>query len=202
MRGSPFAISALAAALLAIHCGGTVRGAHAGDAGTEDSAVDSASSSPTPDSGQPPADATAPGDAIESQDVTPIEEPPPSGPAVECPSANGTPAKCPPGQLCCVVGNPANGGNQTDTCQPLGAPCAGTPVRCAVAADCPSGQVCCGTEQDDGGVVSYADASCATSCTPPNQRTFCDQTAAVSSCPASQPTCALSMLLPGYDVCN
>lgn len=141
-------------------------------------------------------------DAITLVDAAAGKEASPTGPAVACPDETN-PTTCQPGQFCCVVGNAKQGGqgSQTDTCEAAGAPCAGTPVHCAVPADCPSDQVCCGTEQTAGGVTSYVEVSCAWTCTAPTQRTFCDHLAG-TPCPASAPTCALSTIMPGYDVCN
>jgi hypothetical protein len=153
------------------------------------------------DAGQAPVDAIAMLDGVGPADVTAVEEqePPPSGPSVLCPS-NGSADTCDPGQFCCVVGDAQQGGMQTDTCEPAGTSCAGTPVECASPADCPGGQVCCGTEQTVGKVVSYVGVVCAASCAGTNQRMFCDP--ASNACPAAKPTCALSTLMPGYNVCQ
>jgi hypothetical protein len=194
---------ALAAAItLASACGGTLSSepgtkVDAGSGGdTEGGGADATSS----DSGAVESDGgTAPLDAVAVIDVvTPVEEPAPTGPAVLCP-ADGGATTCDPGQFCCVIGN-AKQGVQTDTCEPAGTACAGTPVTCAKAADCPVGQVCCGTQQTVGNVVSYVDVTCAASCTGNDQRAFCDQTA--NTCPPATPTCALSTLMPGYNVCQ
>jgi hypothetical protein len=151
------------------------------------------------DAGLAPVDAVAVLDGTGPADVTAVDEPPPSGPAVLCPS-NGSTDTCAPGQFCCVVGDAKQGGTQTDTCEPAGASCAGTPVECASPADCPGGQICCGTEQTVGNVVSYVSVVCAASCAGTNQRMFCNQQS--NTCPVASPTCALSTLMPGYNVCQ
>jgi hypothetical protein len=151
------------------------------------------------DSGQSAMD-SAVLDVIGPEDTGPVEEPMPTGPSVLCPM-NGSPATCEPGDYCCVTGN-AMQGTQTDNCEPSGTSCTGgTPVRCASPADCPSGQICCGTEQTVGNVVSYIDVVCATTCALSNQRIFCDQMT-TDPCPTTAPTCALSTLMPGYNVCQ
>ncbi len=135
-------------------------------------------------------------------DTAPVEEPPPSGPAVLCPS-NGNPMNCSEGQECCVTGDPTQG-TQTDTCQSSGSGCTGgTVISCASQADCPGSEICCGSEQTDPQtmMVTYTDVSCAPSCTGTNKRIFCDPTA-TNPCPAATPTCGQSQLLPGYTVCQ
>jgi hypothetical protein len=146
-----------------------------------------------------PVDAVAALDGTGPADVTAVDEPPPSGPTVLCPS-NGSTDTCAPGQFCCVVGDAKQGGTQTDTCEPAGTSCAGTPVECASPADCRGGQICCGTEQTVGNVVSYVSVVCAASCAGTNQRMFCNQQS--NTCPVASPTCALSTLMPGYNVCQ
>lgn len=174
---------------------GTEAGADSGgrDATTADASA--AEAAPLTD-GASPSDATSPSDAASLSDV----QVPPDGPlvSVSCPQ-DLVPATCQPGQYCCVVGD-GHAGTQTDTCQDDGTACAGTPVRCAVPADCPAGEVCCGTQQTDDGSVSYVDVSCAASCSGAGQRIFCDPMN--NACPVEHPTCALSTILPGFNVCN
>lgn len=175
--------------------GGSGSGSGSGSGG----ASGSSSGGVEEDSGAGVVDSGGLADVTEPLDVTPVEEPMPTGPAVLCPM-NGNPATCEPGDYCCVVGN-AMEGTQTDNCQSGGSSCSGTPVKCASPADCPSGQICCGTQQTVAGVVSYSNVECATTCSLTNQRIFCNQMAA-NPCPATAPTCALSTLMPGYNVCQ
>ena len=170
-----------------------VSGGGSGGGSGSSSGASGSSSGAAEDSGSGFVDSGGP------DDVTTVEEPPPTGPAVLCPM-NGNPATCEPGDYCCVVGN-AMQGNQTDNCETGGSSCSGTPVHCASPADCPSGQICCGTEQTVGNVVSYVDVVCASTCSLTNQRIFCDQSGP-NPCPPTIPTCALSTLMPGYNVCQ
>jgi hypothetical protein len=169
--------------------GSTTRGDAGTSSGGSGAGVDSGASDVTTADGSPL-------DAASSADVSALHDG--AVASVSCPQ-DLTPATCNPGQYCCVVGD-GHAGTQTDTCEGAGSACAGTPVRCAVPADCPAGEVCCGTQQADAGAVSYVDVSCAASCTGANQRIFCDP--ASNTCPVAHPTCALSTILPGYDVCN
>lgn len=193
-------------------CGGAV----ASDLLGNGSKADSGSSAPVDsgpaqeqDSGEAPVDAGTPTiDAVAvidsgpgaPVDATPVEEAaPPTGPRVSCPM-NGAPAMCEPGDTCCVTGDPMLG-SQTFGCQGPGAACAGTVVQCTVPADCPTGEVCCGTEQATGQTTTYTQVGCATSCNGNSMRTFCDP-ATPNTCPPQTPTCGMSMLLPGYSVCQ
>jgi hypothetical protein len=202
-RRTSFARLALLAVLVA--CGGSIAGAPQ-DAGRTDDATASSSGGSPVDAGAGSFDAhQSSTDAVAAADVTalgdaPFQGNPPTYPSIECPAADGGPATCEPGQYCCIVGN-AMQGAQTDTCEPLDASCSGTPVHCAVPSDCEDGKVCCGTEQTVGGITSYVDVSCAASCIGANQRIFCNPLGPYT-CPSTAPTCALSSILPGYDVCN
>jgi hypothetical protein len=42
---------------------------------------------------------------------------------------------------------------------------------------------------------------CAATCSLTSQRIFCDQSG-TNTCPVTAPTCALSTLMPGYNVCQ
>ncbi|HEY6462163.1 MAG TPA: hypothetical protein VIY73_18480, partial [Polyangiaceae bacterium] len=131
-------------------------------------------------------------------DVVSLPDGPSTASAVSCPQ-DLVPATCHAGQYCCVVGD-GHAGTQTDTCEDDGVKCAGTPVRCAGPPDCPAAQVCCGTEQLVDGGAYYVEVSCASSCSGTSQRVFCDPLN--NTCPVEHPTCAISTILPGYDVCN
>lgn len=124
----------------------------------------------------------------------------PQGPQVLCPQ-NGQPSKCNPGEICCVSAD-SQGGTQTDTCDPSGATCAGTPVHCASPADCPSNEVCCGTESYDPntGSYMYTDVSCAKDCTGQGHYAFCDPQHP-NDCPSGT-GCGPSQLLQGFSVCQ
>jgi hypothetical protein len=185
---------------------GTAEDAGAGSGSVFDASAGGSSGGTASDSGAGVHDGAPVGtdsgttiDANAPHDASATDAPPPTGGAVKCPS-DPAPATCDPGDFCCVVGD-ATQGAQTDTCEPASAPCSGTAVRCAVGADCPSNQVCCGTIQTVNGVSSYTAVSCADSCTGALQRIFCDQLAS-NPCPASEPTCSLSTIMPGYNVCN
>jgi hypothetical protein len=173
-----------------------------GGSGSSSGVSSEDSGASTSDAGQAPMDAVAVIDVIEPMDVTPVEEPAPTGPAVLCPS-NGNPMTCNTGEVCCVTGDPAQG-TQTDTCQSSGSPCSGgTLISCASKADCPGSEVCCGTEQTDPQtmMVTYTGVSCAPSCAGTNKRIFCDPMAP-GTCPTATPVCGQSQLLPGYTVCQ
>jgi hypothetical protein len=152
------------------------------------------------DSGPGTPDSSATVDSSEPMDVAPVEEPPPTGPAVQCPM-NGQPASCQPGDYCCVTGNPMQG-NQTFDCQHGSSSCTGTKVHCTVPSDCPSGEICCGSETTTTTGTTYTEVTCAAACAGTNQRIFCDPSAQTSPCPMQTPNCAPSQLLPGYDVCQ
>jgi hypothetical protein len=182
--------------------GGSGSGSSSGTSGGSGSGSGSSSGGSGGGSGSSSGSAEDSGSGVmdsSSDDVTPVEEPMPTGPSVLCPM-NANPATCEPGDYCCVVGN-AMQGNQTDNCQTGGSSCAGTPVRCASPADCPNGQICCGTEQTVDNVVSYIQVVCADTCSLTTQRIFCDQSG-INTCPVTAPTCALSTLMPGYNVCQ
>jgi len=124
----------------------------------------------------------------------------PQGTQVLCPQ-NGQPSTCNPGQVCCVSGDP-QAGTQTDTCDPSGATCAGTPVHCASAADCPNSEVCCGTQSYDPntGSYMYSDVSCAKDCSGQGHYVFCDPQHP-NACPNGT-GCGPSQLLQGFSVCQ
>ncbi|HEY1693995.1 MAG TPA: hypothetical protein VGG39_17630 [Polyangiaceae bacterium] len=180
--------------------GGTGASSGSSSGGSSSGGANADGGSVGSDAGNPDAtsnDATTSLDAPAS-DVVSLPDAPAPAPAVSCPQ-DLAPATCNAGQYCCVVGD-GHAGTQTDTCQDDAAKCAGTPVRCAVPADCPAPQVCCGTEQTIDGGTSYTDVTCATSCSGANQRAFCDPLD--NTCPIQHPTCAISTILPGYNVCN